>query len=253
MNWISFSTHFKREFQRFFTVPHTTIYPQLLVVFFYMLIFGIAIGSRIREVHGYGYLLFILPGLLVQNIINGSYSNPSGSLFVARSMGFITDILLAPLSYAEMITGYLLAGILRGFFLGIGTLIIALFFIKVHIAHPFLLLLYLTLIAYVFAGLGIIIGLVAKEWQELNIFINFVVTPLTFLGGVFYSLDMVPPLLAALTRWNPLFAMIDGTRYAMIGVHDASIYAGVLYLVILSILITSICLHLFRIGYRMRT
>ena len=160
---------------------------------------------------------------------------------------------MAPLSYAEMITGYLLAGILRGFFLGIGTLIIALFFIKVHIAHPFLLLLYLTLIAYVFAGLGIIIGLVAKEWQELNIFINFVVTPLTFLGGVFYSLDMVPPLLAALTRWNPLFAMIDGTRYAMIGFHDASIYAGVLYLVILSILITSICLHLFRIGYRMRT
>jgi len=109
------------------------------------------------------------------------------------------------------------------------------------------------LISYVFAGLGIIIGLVAKEWQQLNIFVNFVVTPLTFLGGVFYSLDMVPKTVATMTKYNPIFAMIDGTRYAMIGYSDGNVYIGILYLMILAVIISYVCFYMFKVGFRMRT
>lgn len=251
--WISFYTHFKREFFRFFQVPHTTIYPSLIVVFFYMLIFGIAIGSRIKEVAGISYLAFILPGLIAQNIINGSYSNPSGSIFVARQMGYIVDVLLAPISYLYTVMGYILAGMLRGLFLGVGTYLIALVFLRLPIQHLWLFLFYSLLISYVFSGIGILIGLFAEEWQQLNIFINFVVTPLTFLGGVFYSLDMIPHFMAVLTRMNPIFYMIDGMRYAMVGYADANIYMGILFLIFLGVIITMVCFHLFRIGYRLRS
>jgi len=253
MRFISFYTHFKREFLRFFTVPQTTIYPPLLVVFFYMLIFGIALGARIQDVAGFPYLAFILPGLVVQNVINGSYSNTSGSVFVSRMLGYISDVLLAPLSYLQTILAYIFAGMLRGLFLGVFTYTISLLFFRTPIQHVWLFLTYMLLISYVFAGMGIVIGLYAKEWQQLNIFVNFVITPLTFLGGVFYSLDMVPTFIATITRSNPLFAMIDGTRFAMLGFGEGNAYLGMLYLGVVGAATTVVCVYLFRIGYRMRT
>ncbi len=252
-NWTSFITLFKREFYRFFKVPNNTIFPQLVTTLFYFLIFGIAIGTRIQEVSGVSYLLFLLPGLFVQNLINGSYSNPSGSLFVSRSFGNMQDVLIAPISNLSLTLAYISAGMLRGIFLALGTILISLFFIRFPVHNIFLLLLYIILITFAFACMGVIIGLWSKTWDQLNIFINFIVTPLTFLGGVFYTLDMVPKTLAMITKFNPIFYMINGVRYSMIGVKDGNVYLGLIFLIFLALILFLITYTLIKKGYNLRT
>ena len=253
INYIGFFTLFKREFLRFFTVPNNTIFPQMVSALFYFLIFGIAIGNRIELNIGVPYLLFILPGLFVQNLINGSYSNPSGSLFTSRSWGNISDMLLAPISYLEFTIAIILAAILRGILLGLGTVLIALFFVKLSIYHPLILIAYILLISFLFACCGIIIGLWAKTWEQLNVFLNFIVTPLTFLGGVFYTLDMVPNIMATITKFNPVYYMINGTRYGMLGIKEGNIYIGIFFLIILNILLFTISYYLIKKGYNLKT
>ena len=252
-NWISFYTLFKREFLRFFKVPNNTIFPQLITVLFYFLIFGIAIGSRIKEVAGVPYILFILPGLFVQTLINGSYSNPSGSLFVSRSWGNIADVLTAPISYTQFTLAYIFAGMLRGLFLAIGTALIAWIFIPITVINPLVLIAYVVLISFVFSCAGIMIGLWSRTWEQLNIFINFIVTPLTFLGGVFYTLDMVPKTMATITQINPIFYMINGVRFGMLGIKDGNVYIGLLFLAILAVIMFAIVYNLIRKGYNLRT
>lgn len=252
-SWISFYTLFKREFLRFFKVPNNTIFPQLITVLFYFLIFGIAIGSRIKEVAGVPYFLFILPGLFVQVLINGAYSNPSGSLYMARTWGAIADVLLAPISYSQFTFSFIFAGMLRGIFLGIGTVLVALIFMPVTVNHWVLLLAYILLISFVFALVGIVIGLWCKTWEQLNIFINFVVTPLTFLGGVFYTLDMVPPIIATITKFNPIFYMINGVRYGMLGISDGNVYIGLIILAGVALGLYWFVFSLIKNGYNLRT
>ena len=251
-NWTGFCTLFKKEFLRFFKVPNNTIFPQLVTVLFYFLIFGLAIGALIKEVAGVPYLLFILPGLFVQNIINGSYSNPSGSLFIGKVWGSLTDVLLAPLSHAQFILAYIFAGMCRGLFLGLGTILLGFFFTPIVIEHVWIFLTYVILISFFFACCGFIVGLWSKNWDQLNIFINFVVTPLTFLGGVFYTLDMVPPVMQFITKLNPVFYMINGVRYGMIGVSDGNVYLGMIFLVLLFTLVFGIVHLLVKKGYNLR-
>ena len=244
---------FRREFLRFFKVPNNTIFPQLITVFFYFLIFGLALGSIIKEVKGVPYLLFILPGLFAQNLINGSYSNPSGSIFMNKMWGSIQEVLLAPISYIGFCLAHIFAGMLRGIFLGLGTMVLALFFVRFTIAHPFILIAYILLISFAFACCGVLVGLWSKHWEQLNIFINFVVTPLTFLGGVFYTLDMVPPVMAFITRLNPIFYMINGTRYGMLGIYDGNVYLGLVFLLAVCIGLFAWVYWLVRRGYNLRT
>ena len=249
---IGFYTFTKREFLRFFKVPHTTIFPVLVTVAFYMIIFGIAIGSRIKDVAGVPYLLFILPGLFAQMIIQGSYSNPSGSLFVARQWGNIHDILMSPISHTQMIFAYVIGGVARGFFLGLGTIIIGMLFLRFSVHSIIILILYSILIAVLFSLCGMIIGLMAKRWEQLNIFINFVVTPLTFLGGIFYTLDMVPKTVAIITQLNPIFYLVNGVRYGMIGVSEVNVYAGLFFLAVFCVILYAIVYRMFSIGYNLK-
>jgi len=251
--WISFFTLFKRAFLRFFKVPNNTIVPQLVTVLFYFLIFGVVIGSRIKSIEGVNYMLFILPGLLVQNLINGSYSNPSGSLYISRTWGSIVDVLTAPISYTAFTLAFVFAGMLRGIFLAIGTLLLGLLFVTPTIVNIWILLAYVLLVSFTFACAGIIIGLWSKTWEQLNIFINFVVTPLTFLGGVFYTLDMVPPLMKTITLINPIFYMINGTRYGMLGIADGNVYLGLSFLALFGGLLFFITFTLVKRGYHLRT
>ena len=252
-NWYGFYAYFKREFLRFFKVPNSTIFPQLITVLFYFLIFGIAIGSRIQEVAGVSFFTFIFPGLFVNMLINGAYYNPSGSIFMARTWGSINDILTAPVSYTQFIFAHVFAAFLRGMFLALGTVAIAAFFIPITILHWFIFISYILLISLVFSLFGIVIGLWAKEFESLNIFLNFVITPLTFLGGIFYTLDMVPTAIATITKLNPVFYMINGVRYGMIGVQDGSVYFGLILLGALSIIMFFVVWHLVKKGYNLRT
>src|SRR3989344_4060477 len=251
-NAIGFYTLLKREFWRFFKVPNNTIFPQLITAAFFMLVFGIALGSHITSVAGVSYLLFILPGLFVQNLINGSYMNGSGSLFVSRHFGNMQDVLVSPISHNQMVAAYILSSMARGFFLGIGTLAIALLFTAFSISHPWVLLLYSLLTSFLFSCCGIIIGLWSRTWEQLNIFINFVVTPLTFLGGVFYTLEMVPPAVALITRLNPVFYVVDGIRYGMLGIAGSSIALGLAFLAGASAVLYLIVFRLVKSGYNLK-
>lgn len=250
--WIGFFTLLKRELSRFFMVPVNTLVPQLVTVLFYLLIFGVAVGARIEQVQGVEYLLFILPGLFVQVLINGSFSNPSGSLYVGRRMGNINDVLLAPISNLKFITAILAGGVFRGLVLATGTIAIAMFFTSLQIHNWLILIAYILLISLLFSCLGFINGLWADGWEDSNIFLNFVLTPLIFLGGVFYTLDMIPRTMEILTQLNPVFYMVNGVRYGLIGVQDAPIQVGLLFLFIVCLAAFSVVYYLVRIGYKLR-
>ena len=259
-NAYGFYTLTKREFLRFFMVPNNTIFPQMITTLFFFLIFGVAVGSRIALDVDIPYLLFILPGLMVQNLINGSYSNPSGSLYTSRSFGNINDVLLAPISSLQFTLSYVVAGMLRGLFLMIGTVLVALVFfafdaslILPALHDPLIVVVYALLIAFAFACTGVIVGLWSKTWEQLNIFINFVVTPLTFLGGVFYTLSMVPPMMASLTQLNPIFYMISGMRYGMLGIRDSDPLIGLALLVLVCIVFFAVTYALVRTGWNLKT
>ena len=258
-NVYGFFTLTKREFLRFFTVPNNTIFPQMITTLFFFLIFGVAVGSRIALDVDVSYLLFILPGLMIQNLINGSYSNPSGSLYTSRSFGNINDVLLAPISSLQFTLAYVIAGMLRGLFLMIGTIIVALVFFSFDATslppmhNAWIVIAYALLVAFAFASTGVIVGLWSKTWEQLNIFINFIVTPLTFLGGVFYTLSMVPPLMAQLTQLNPIFYMISGMRYGMLGIRDSDPLIGLVFMAILCVVIFAAAYVLIDRGWNLKT
>lgn len=249
---ISWWTLLKRESLRFLRVPVVTVVPALVTVLFYFLIFGLVIGSRIESIAGFEYIAFIVPGLLVQNVLNGSYSNPSGSLFISRTYSNITDFLLAPINYLPFTVIYVLAGVFRGAVLGVGTLGIALLMTDVGIHSYTVFFVYLFLISITFSSFGLIIGLWATDFQQLNIFTNFLITPLTFLGGVFYSLDMVDPLLKTITQLNPIYYMVAGVRYGMLGFEEVSIWIGMGFLSVVSVGMFLFAWYLVKTGYNLR-
>ena len=249
-----FLTLIKRETMRFFQVPNNTILPVVVSTVLYFIIFGVALGERIATSgNPEEYLAFLIPGLIMMNLINGSFSNPSGSLFVSRLLGYINDVLLSSLSYLEMVGAYILGGVIRGLTLGVATWLIGLFFVQVGVAHLGWLLFYSITTCVVFACFGILIGLWAERNDTLNIPRNFIIQPLVFLGGVFYSIEIIPEALRTFTIYNPIFYMVNGLRYSMTGHQEASIWLGAAILGVLAILLVSTCAYVFKIGWKMRS
>lgn len=254
MNFVGFQTLIKRETNRFFRLPINTIVPSLVSLSLYLLVFGFSLGSRIQEVGGMPYLDFIVPGLILMNVIIASYSNPSGSLFFSRQIiRSINDILVSPMSYMEMVFGFIIGGMMRGLTLGFLAYLITLIFSPIGIHNIFIALYFAMAASFLFSCFGIVVGLWAKNWESLNIFLNFFLTPLTFLGGVFYSLDMLPSALQTFTFYNPIFYLINGFRYGLLGYSDASVLTGAILLFIASIVMFVICVQLFKKGWHLRS
>ncbi|MFT4250803.1 MAG: ABC transporter permease [Candidatus Woesearchaeota archaeon] len=243
----------RRETIRFFHVPNNTILPVLVSTILYFVIFGVALGERIGAGDQEAYLAFLIPGLIMMNLINGSFSNPSGSLYVSRLLGYINDVLLSSLSHKQIVAAYILSGVIRGFVLALATWAVGLIFVFVGVHNLAVLLIYSFLTAIVFACLGIITGLVAERNDTLNIPRNFVITPLVFLGGVFYSIEIIPETLQFVTIYNPIFYMVNGLRYSMTGVSEASILFGILLLTTLAVVLVGVVTYLFRIGWKLRS
>lgn len=250
---IDFITLTKRETLRFFTVPNNTIIPALVSSLLYLLIFGLSLGKRIGGGSAEEYLLFLIPGLVMMNMITGSYSNPSGSIFFSRLIGFINDILLSSLSYIRIVMAYVVGGLARGVTIALGTALVGLFFAPVTIKHPATFIAYILLTGITFACLGIIIGLWADKNDQLNLLLNFVITPLIFMGGVFYSVEAIPEALRTFTKYNPIFYMVNGVRYSMTGIQEGSIALGLVILSVLAITLLAACIELFKRGWHLRT
>ncbi|HTL48392.1 MAG TPA: ABC transporter permease [Verrucomicrobiae bacterium] len=241
-----------REIYRFLSVISQTVIPPLVSSFLFILIFGCSLGSQIQQVKGVSYLEFLIPGLVMMHVIEGSYTNTSSSLFISRWANYIEELLVTPLSYFEMVLAILLGGLVRSAVTAAGVYAVSLFFVRFPVVHPVAVLFFLVLVSLIFSAAGMVVALFAEEWEHLTIATTFVITPLVFLGGVFHSSDMVPPALRAFTVWNPMFYMINGMRYSMLGTSDvpAGLCAGIVLVIFFALFAYTV--YLFRTGFKLR-
>lgn len=246
-------TLIKREINRFLRIWTQTLIPPMLTSTLFILIFGYSLGSRISEVGGVSYLEFILPGLLMMGVIMSAYAATSFSLFIQKFHGSIQELLVAPIAYWQIIAGFTISAMLRSLLVGLGILLVSLLFTSVQIYNIFILLAFILLVSMLFSFAGIATALWANNFDQMSIFSTFLITPLTYLGGVFYSINMLPSFWAKIARFNPILYMVDGFRYGFIGVSDIPvIYSFAIVLALTGIFFT-ICVYMFKTGYKLRT
>lgn len=218
----------------------------------YFVVFGAAIGSRIDEINGVSYGAFIVPGLIMLTLLTQSVSNASFSIFFPKFSGSIYELLSAPVSYLEIVVGYVGAAASKSVLLGLIILLTSNLFVPLEVDHPFWMMFFLVLTAMTFSMLGFIIGIWADGFDKLQLVPLLVITPLTFLGGSFYSIDMLPPFWQGVTLLNPVVYLVSGFRWSFYGVSDVSVVASVAMILIFLVLSLAIVAWIFRTGYRLK-
>ncbi|MBI4550108.1 MAG: ABC transporter permease [Candidatus Omnitrophica bacterium] len=241
-----------REIQRFLSVFGQTILPPVVSSFLYIFIFGFSIGRSLQEVSGVSYLEFLIPGLIMMYLIEGSYGNASSSLFVSRWANHIQEILVTPLSYLEMVLAFLIGGLVRSVLTALGVYLVSLIFVRFPVYNVWIVLYFMIFVSLGFASVGLLVGLLSEEFEHISMWTTFVVEPLIFFGGVFHSMDMVPHVLKVITAANPIFYMVNGLRYGMIGVTDANIYLCMAVVMVFFSTLFAFSVYLFKIGYKLR-
>jgi ABC-2 type transport system permease protein len=252
MNLIGFQTLVKREIKRTFKIINQVIWPPLVSTLLYLFIFGFSLGSRIQEIDGVPYLKFLIPGLIIMSVIESSFSESAASLFLGRFTNSIQELLVAPLSYLEMVMGYVVGSILRALIIGNLIMGVGWLIVGVSPANWGLYLSFMVLISAFFSCLGLVMGLVAESFDQLSIPATFVVTPLVFLGGVFNSPRLLPEGLQHVVYANPLYYLIDGFRGSMLAAWDAPVLRELGMLVLMTIVAVALVLRFFRSGYKLR-
>jgi ABC-2 type transport system permease protein len=253
-NWIGFRALVKREIFRFFVVLSQTILPPLISSSLFIFVFGFSIGRNMHIlVEGVSYLQFMVPGLVMMHLIESSYANTSSSLFISRWHNHIQEVLLSPLSYFEMVLALLIGGVTRGILTASGVYLVSLFFTQ-FIFHNFWIVAYFFIVVtIIFSCLGLVVGLWAEGFEKLSLWGTFVLTPLIYFGGVFHSLEMVPAPLRIVTRLNPIFYLVNGLRYGMLGVSDVNVIFGMALAAVLAVSLFLWVESLFRKGYKLRS
>lgn len=253
MNIIGMQTLLHREIARMLRVWRQTIIPPIITALLFIFIFGYSLGSRIDLISGFGYLEFILPGLLMMGVINSAYSNSSHSLFLSKFQGNIQELLVAPMSYWNIIISLTIAAIIRGVIVGLGILAVGLLFTELKIFNLWIILFFMLMISFIFALAGIATALWATDFDKMMVFLTFLITPLTYLGGVFFSIDMLPEVWRSIALYNPILYMVDGFRYGFLGVNDVPLLHSFTLVIMLAIFFFSLCVYMFRTGYGIRT
>lgn len=244
----------KREIHRFFSVSNQTIFPSLVSSALFMFIFGIAMGQGITLNNGtISYLQFIIPGLMTMHLISSSYDNTSSSLFIGRWHNHIQEVLLSPLSYIEMVLGLLAGGVARGITVCLGVFLISLFYTPIGIMHPFVLVYFMTMIAVIFSCAGMMAALWAEDFGMLSMWNIYIIVPLVLLGGVFHPAQMLPDYLRILTHFNPMYYLVSGIRYSVIGIADVSMATCAAIAFVMALAFFAATVFLFKIGYKLRT
>ncbi len=249
---VPFRTLFAREIHRFLIVINQTLLAPVISSLLYLFIFGFSLGNRFGSFHGHSYLSFLIPGLVMMGLVNNSFQNPSSSLMISKFEGNIVDILTAPISHLEIVLGYMLGGMFRGLLVGGCILAVSCLFGIPPFSHPLYLIAVALLSASLFSLVGVAAGIWAEKFDDLALFPTFIITPLTYLGGVFYSIDVLSPLWRKVSLFNPLLYMINALRFGFLGVCDVSPGWSLAALFLLSAGLFAACLLMLRSGYRLR-
>jgi ABC-2 type transport system permease protein len=242
----------RREMHRILRVWSQTLIPPIITSTLYILIFGYSLGSKITDVSGVTYLEFIIPGLLMMGVIMSAYMNTSTSLFISKWSKMVQEWLVAPIPYWQIVISLTFAAIFRAILVGLGVLLISLLFTSIQIHSYFILIYFMLMTSLLFAFAGITTGLWATNFDKMNVFSTFLITPLTYLGGVFYSIKMLPPFWANIAKFNPILYMVDGFRYSFIGVSDVPLIHSMILVFVLATFFFILSIHLFKIGYKLR-
>ncbi|MFC1746013.1 ABC transporter permease [Candidatus Riflebacteria bacterium] len=250
---LRFRTILLREIWRFWVVKIQTLLAPVVTSMLYLFIFGYSLGRRITPFHGVPYLKFIIPGLIMMGIINHAYQNSASSLMISKYEKNIMDILIAPFAYYEITLAYIFAAVFRGLLVGFVIYCTSLTFIIIIPVHPIYAIIICFLAASVFAEIGIIAGIWAEKWENIAPINIFIILPFTYLGGVFYSLSILPDFWQKISHFNPLLYMIDGFRYGMLGVCDVNPVISMTFVFLTSFSLFLVCLKIFASGWKLRT
>ncbi len=251
-NPVGLATLIKRELVRTYKVINQVIWPPIITTILYVLVFGLGLGSRVQNVQGVPYAAFLIPGLIMLQVIDQTYGESSSSVFQGRFMASIQELLVAPLSAAELVTGFVVASILRALLIAFLILGVGFVMVRTLPQNWGLYFLMTVLVSALFGGIGIVFGLLAEKFDHIAVFTTFVITPLVFVGGVFTSMQFLPPLVRRLSLFNPMFYMIDAFRYSFTGRSDVPLGFSIGIVAALAALAVGAALRMTALGYKLR-
>jgi ABC-2 type transport system permease protein len=253
MNWTAIWSIYQFEMARFFRTLFQSFLSPVLSTSLYFVVFGAAIGSRIDQVDGINYGAFIVPGLIMLSVMTQSISNASFGIYFPKFIGTIYELLSAPVSFLEIVLGYVGAAATKALFIGFVILATSTLFVDITIAHPVAMVLFLVLTCLSFALMGFIIGIWAKNFEQLQLVPLLIVTPLVFLGGSFYSISMLPPIWQKITLFNPVVYLISGFRWSFFGTSDVPVGLSLLAIGGFTALCLAVIWWIFKTGWRIRS
>lgn len=251
-NLIALRTIVVREIYRFMRIWPQTLLPPAITMALYFIIFGKLIGSRIGDMGGFDYIQYIVPGLIMMSVITNSYSNVVSSFFGAKFHHSIEELLISPVSPHTILLGYITGGILRGLAVGFIVSMLSLFFTELQVHHLGITILVVVLTAGVFSLAGFINAVYARNFDDISIVPTFVLTPLTYLGGVFYSIDLLPEFWQSVSLINPILHMVNAFRYGILGVSDINIFIAIGFLLAATVALYGLSLYLLKTGKGLR-
>ncbi|THD76964.1 multidrug ABC transporter permease [Thalassobius vesicularis] len=252
VNWLGLYTLMRREVLRFVVVWSQTLLAPLATAALFLMIFTIAIGTQRGEVMGVPFTHFIAPGIMMMTVIQNAFANTTSSIVISKVQGNIVDTLMPPLSPAELILGYLAGGVARGLLVALAIAAGMYLFLDIKVAHPIWALSFVILGAALLGAIGIVAGVFANKFDQMAAITNFIVTPLAFLSGTFYSVQALPEGIRQLTHFNPIFYLIDGARFGVLGVSDSSPWLGLAVAGGTLLTVSAIAWGMFRTGYRLK-
>jgi ABC-2 type transport system permease protein len=252
VNWVGLWTLYVKEVQRFFKVFMQTVVAPVVTTLLFLTIFLLALGGSGRQIGGIPYVEFLVPGLVMMAIMQNAFANTSSSLVIGKMQGNIVDLLTPPLSPAELTLGLALGGATRGAVVGLAVGLVLTPLAAIHVSSLMAILFFGAAASLMMSLLGIVAGLWADKFDHIATITNFVVTPLTFLSGTFYSVEQLPASWRVVAHWDPFFYMIDGFRYGFIGVAEGSLAGGAALMAVLDLLLMVWCHRLFVTGYKLK-
>ena len=252
VNWLGMWTLYMKEVRRFMKIFTQTIAGPVVTALLFFAVFAVAMGRADTFVAGVPYLAFLGPGLIMMTVIQNAFANTSSSILIAKVQGSTVDFLMPPLSPGEINAAFALGGMSRGVVVAISSAIVISFFAPMGITHLWAVVFFMLGTSLALALLGILAGVWAEKFDHMQAIINFVITPLAFLSGTFYTVERLPETVCVISSYNPFFYMIDGFRYGFTGHADGSIATGVIMLVVLNLVLWTLCHWVFKKGFRLK-